>query len=72
MIISSYGKCTYVEVEEKLEKISHHNKAWTTRKSDIRRNTFAVQGTHNPALDEIHEDMAQMRNELGLVIKHIT
>ena len=31
-----------------------------------------MQSTHNPATDEIREEMAQMRTELGLVLKHIT
>ena len=31
-----------------------------------------MQSTHNPATDEIGEEMAQMRTELGLVLKHVT
>ena len=31
-----------------------------------------MQSTHNPATDEIREEMAQMRTELGLVLKHFT
>ena len=41
-------------------------------KPDTGRNTFAVQSTHNPATDETREEMAQMRTELGLVLKHVT
>ena len=31
-----------------------------------------MQSTHNPATDEIREEMAQIRTELGLVLKHVT
>ena len=31
-----------------------------------------MQSTHNPATDEICEEMAQMRTKFGLVLKHVT
>ena len=31
-----------------------------------------MQSAHNLATDEIRDDMAQMRDELGLVLKHVT
>ena len=31
-----------------------------------------MQSTHNLAKDEIREEMAQIRTELGLVLKHVT
>ena len=31
-----------------------------------------MQSTQNPATYEIHEEMAKMRTELGLVLKHVT
>ena len=48
-----------------------NNKGWSTRKSVTERKTSAVQYTHNPATDEIREEMSQMRTELGLVLKHV-
>ena len=54
-----------------VEEISCNNKARSTRKLDTGRNTFAMQAIHNPASDEIREDMAQMRTDLWLVLKHI-
>ena len=68
----SYRECPYAEIAEMLKKISQNNKAVSTRKSDTGRNTFTVQSTHNPATDEIREEMARMITEPGFVLKHIT
>ena len=31
-----------------------------------------MQSTHNPATDEIREEMSKIRTELRLVLKHVT
>ena len=49
----SYRECTYAEITENLENIFRNNKALSTLKSDTGRNTFVVQASHNPAIDEI-------------------
>ncbi|TMW82755.1 hypothetical protein EJD97_005032, partial [Solanum chilense] len=54
----SYGECPYAEIAEKLDKISHNNKAWSTRKSDTGRNTFAVQPAR--VEDMLHKMMRRL------------
>ena len=54
----SYKECMYAKFLEKLEKIMHNNKAWSTRDSNTGKNTFTVQATNNPTADEMHEEMA--------------
>ena len=67
----SHGEGTYVEIAYMLEKISRKTMAWSTRKSNTRRNTFAVKDTKNPAANEIREDMEQSISKLVLVLKYV-
>ena len=68
----SYGEFPYAKIDEKLEIVSQNNKAWRTRKLDTWRNNSTVQSTHTLTTEEIREEMAQMKTELGLVLKHVT
>ena len=68
----SYGKFTYAKITEKLEKISRHNKSWSSRKSYIGINTIVVQAIHNTTAHEVREEMVQMRTKLMLVLKPVT
>ena len=60
----SYFESTYREIAEKFDKISQNKKALINRKSDTRRNTFAVPTTQNPSTNKIREEMAQMKTDL--------
>lgn len=68
----SYGECTYAEIAKKLEKISHNNKVWRIRKSEIGRNTFVVKATNNPLADDMREELVQMTTEQEFVLKHVS
>lgn len=57
----SYGEYKFEKKSNKLEKISRNNKSYSSKKSDTRRNTFALQETMNQYTDDIREDMAYMR-----------
>lgn len=48
------------------------NKAWSTSNSDTRRNILVVQARNNPTADEMREELAQMKTELGLVFKYVS
>lgn len=69
---SSYIECTNVEIIEKFYKIYRNTNAWSTRKSYTGRNTFLVQATINLIVDEMREDLAHMRADLGLILKHLS
>lgn len=56
----------------KLEKILRNNKASSTRKLDIGRNTFAIQATFNQSTYVIREEMGHLRTELGFVLKNVS
>lgn len=61
----SYEECTCAEIAEKLENIYPNNIAWSTWKLDTGRNTNLVLATYNSTIDEILEEMVQIRTELG-------
>ena len=67
----SYGEFTYAEIAENLGKICQKNKSWSTRRLETGRNTLAVHDTNNQPIDEIREEMSQIRTGLGLVLKHL-
>ena len=67
----SYGECPYTTISENIEKISQNNKAWSTRKSATRRNTLTIQSAHNSVIDDLREEMVQMRFDFGLVLKDV-
>ncbi|TMW98728.1 hypothetical protein EJD97_003563, partial [Solanum chilense] len=60
----SYGECTYAEIVEKMEKISHNNKAWRIRKSNIGRDTFAAQ------MARVEDMLQKMRRRFATSDEH--
>ena len=66
------GSILMPRLSNSYRKSPRNNKVWSTGKSYTGRKTIAVQYTHNPATDEIREDMALMRTYLGFVIKHVS
>lgn len=67
----SYESCTYAEIAKKLEKITHNNKSWSTRRSDTGKNTFVVHAINNQPIDKIREETAQIKTKQGLVLKYV-
>ena len=55
-----------------MSKICRNNKTSSFSNSDTIRNNFVVQTTNNPIADEMREELAKMRTELGLVLKHVS
>lgn len=68
----SYGIWTWAQINEKMQKLSHNNKAWSTRMLYSTRNIFAVQDTNISTTDNIHEKMVLITTELGFVFKHVS